>query len=188
MTVFRIRPAPIRAEQSFTLENGVLSGPGWQLPLNDVTDAIFVSYRAYGRMIWRLDLKQADITRRINTNLPAQGGAVTEEFAAFHGLVSALVAALDARQPGFQVGFGEHGIARHAIFGIGLISVLGGAGIGVAALSGGRGEAAAVPVLLLMFFGAMLIRANAPWQKPPRIDAGLLPPLLTHLAGGNPAD
>ncbi len=184
MTTFRFRPAPVRPEQRYTLQDGHLSGPDWDLALDDLTDLGFTSYRAYGRMIWRLDLTQGKTRHRINANLPVTGAATTDDFAAFHSLASALVDDLSRRNPDLQIGFGERGIARHAIFAMGVVSALGGLGIGLAASTNGRLVEAAVPALLLSVSGLGLARSNAPWAKPPLIDPASLPAVLTRLAAG----
>lgn len=190
MAEFRFRPAPVRSERVFRLEAETLtclkdSRAEWSLPLASVTDAAFVSYKSHGRMIWRLDLMSGDQTHPINANLPSRDAYLTEDFTAFHGLVNALGETL----PDQQILFGEHGRARKAIFAVGLLSALAGAGLFTAALLSGisssRLTEAAVPLLGLTLFGGLLIRAYNPWKRPPRIAVTLLPSILIYMAGGN---
>ncbi|SFL53202.1 hypothetical protein [Shimia aestuarii] len=189
MVEFRFRPAPVRSERVFRLDADRLTclkddRAEWSLQLANITDAAFASYKAHGRKIWRLDLMSGDETHHINANLPSRDAYLTDDFAAFHGLVSALGEAL----PDQQILFGEHGRARKAIFAVGLLSALAGAGLFTAALLSGvsssRLTEAAVPLLGLTLFGGLLIRAYNPWKRPPRIALTLLPPILTYMAGG----
>lgn len=184
MPTYLIRPAPARSEQSFTLTGGHLAGSDWDLDLDALTDIGFTSYAGYGRMIWRLDLEQGDQKHWINANLPKKGGAASADYVAFQKLATALVNDLAHRKPDVQIALGERGLSRHVIFGLGCGAALGGLGIGLAALSNGRGVEAALPAVLLIVFGVGLALSNAPWVKPRRIDPASLPAILTRLAGG----
>lgn len=161
----------------------------WDLPLTDVFGAGFVSYKAHGRMIWRLDLMSGNDTRHINVNLPASDAHMDESFIAFLDLATALVAVFEEVAPDLQVGFGEHGWSRKAMFSVGVVSALAGTGILVAALMSGistdRMAGAAVPLIGLAVLGGLLIRSNHPWKAPPKVAFGLLPQLLFYLAGGD---
>lgn len=182
MTTFRFRPAPLRPELSFTLKDGLLSGSGWDLSLLDLTDLRFTGYKAAGRLIWRLDLIEARVTRRINVSLPAADTRAHPDFAAFHALSVALNNGLNQHNPDLQLTLGETGVTRHVMFGLGLLSGLTGLGISIGAIANGRIVAAAIPALLLLLIGAGLLRSYWPWTTPRRVAPATLPDLLTDLA------
>ncbi|MEP2530841.1 hypothetical protein [Shimia sp.] len=197
MSDFRFQPTPFSSEWAFRLEAAQLTchkgdARQWSVRLSDIKRTAFVSYKSRGRMLWRLDLITADQTLHISTNLPTKDAYLDDNFTAFHGLATALATVLDALNPNMQVGVGEHGAARKAMFGIGIVSALGGAGLFVAALFTGvsstKMAGAAVPLLGLTVLGGMLIRSNHPWKAPTTVALTLLPQVLTYLAGSTPSE
>lgn len=193
MPEFSFRPNLLRSDWVFRLENDELTcfkdaAQEWRAALSKVTRAAFVSYKTHGRMIWRLDLITAEKAFHINCNLPASGAHETEDFSAFQALAAALSERLQDLHPDMQIGFGEHGRARKVMFGIGIVSAVGGGGMFLAAMATGvsssRLTEAAVPMLGMVILGGLLVRSNNPWKAPPNVPLSLFPQLLIYLAGG----
>lgn len=164
----------------------------WRLDWGDVAAAVVVEHTVRGTSMRRLDLLGRDgvVLRRLSCTGPPGAPVAGTEAGAYVLAMAAILDRLGERE--IAVTVGEYGRARVAIFAVGVVSVLGGFGIGVAALasgiSGDRLAGAAVPILLLVVFGLFLVRANAPWRKRPELPAGLVAVALRDLVEGQEPD
>ncbi|MDF0599978.1 hypothetical protein P1J78_04470 [Psychromarinibacter sp. C21-152] len=180
------RPAPLRAPRRYVLSGGQLTAEdGWSLPLAEVTDSAFVTHRARGNRMVRLDLRTGTETRRLALTVPEAGWPDGPEAATFRRLVLAVLRA----RPDLPVVTGEYGWGRLAFFGIGAVSLLGGPtlfGLALATgLSGDRLAGAAMPALLLTLIGALVGWSYRPWQRLPRVSAGALADALEQTTDTN---
>ena len=187
MERFVFKPAMFRGPTTYmvgprTLECREADGAvSRQLDWVDVRKAAFVEHSAHGAHLRRLDMMTGAGRRSVSCTGPDDPSTDTDAIAHL-GLVAAILDRLEQDDGGFDVTLGEFGKARLAMFFIGVLSALGSVGIAAAGLlSGlpsGRLTEAALPILLLFAFGAILALGNAPWRRPPEIRAALLARVL----------
>lgn len=168
----RFRPAPMRRAQTFRLEGtrlvrlDVSGAEDWALDLASVDRAVFVDFGAAKAPNRRLDLFAGGVRQRVAINAAGGLGAMREDMGAFLELCGAIFLALAEARPDLQIGLGEYGAARWALFGLGAIMVVGGGGILAAALAGGVSSSrlidAAVPLGMLVLVGGFIAWANRP--------------------------
>ncbi|WP_204115367.1 hypothetical protein [Shimia biformata] len=185
---FGIKPALLRTRRYFDLtEDGLAcrSRDGtldWQVAWPDLTRVVFVDHHVERQLMWRLDLICGDTVRRIAINIPEQGAKSDPDLAEFVDLIAGISEALAAARPEMRVSLGEYGRAKWGMLAVGVLSAVTGLGVLIAALVGGvstdRMAAAAVPMLLLMALGALVIRAHHPWQSAPEVPAASFAPIL----------
>jgi hypothetical protein len=175
MTVYGFKPALLRAELEFTLQDSVLTGPDWALDLRDVTAVSYAETSVRYVTNRYLELDANGQTRRVSQNIDTGAEAAREPFSE---LVVAILRDVHALYPDMQVSYGMRGNARLGMFIVGVLSLGVGAGLPIAALatgvSGDRLLAALVPSLLLVLLGMGFGWGNRPWQAPPSVSLAKL--------------
>ncbi len=176
---FEIKPALLAGRRTFEIGDGTVlcrskdGAVDWKVDLAQVEHAAFVEHNIRGALMWRFDLVAGGERRSISLTMSAGAAGLDPDRPVFLDLVEALCTALEAAQPGFQAGIGEYGKYRMMWFGLGVLSVLFGGGILVAALISGisadRLVAAGIWLGFLILLGLVLIRGYHPWQKPPLV-------------------
>jgi hypothetical protein len=183
------RPAPLRGVQEWALKGTVLHAPDGRLELSQVRQARLVDKVIYGSRMRRLDLKTASGTTRIALSISRFAGHQESNLTAHLGLMRAVARRLAVIRPDLSVEIGESGGARLIMFGIGLVTLLSAVGMIVAMLMTGlstdRMAAAAVPMLMLLALGALLVKANHPWRTLPSVPVATLDAVLDGLVGAD---
>lgn len=185
---FLIKPALLRGRRYFDLDEHGLAcrtrdgALDWQIAWTDLTRIVFVDHHINRQLMWRLDLISGDVTRRIAINLPEDGAKSNPDLAEFVDLIAGVTDTVATVRPDMRVSLGEYGRAKWGMLSVGALSVLAGLGILLAALVGGvstdRLAGAAVPMLVLIALGALVIRAHHPWQTPPEVPAASFAPII----------
>lgn len=168
MTEYRFRTALLQGKRAYRLDGGVLSALGrhgtqeWQLDLGRVKRAVFVDLGRASTPIRRLDLFGPEGLRRISINSAV--GGMDEDRAEFAALAAAVCRELAEARPDAGVEVGEYGVSRLVMLGIGLVCLVGGAGLLVASAisSPARIAEAAVPIGVLLLVGGALTWGNRP--------------------------
>ncbi|SMX43236.1 hypothetical protein [Maliponia aquimaris] len=181
------RPAALRARAEWRLDGDVLTGPQGRGDLGQVERAVFVETILRGTRMRRLDLVGPEGLTRIALNCSALLPPDDPDRAAHRALCLAVARRLAERTPDLPVALAETGAVRALWFGIGVMSMLAGPGIGIAALASGvstdRLPAMAFPVLLLGALGAVLMWSNQPWKTAPTVPVSVLPKLIEAMDG-----
>lgn len=184
---FSFRPAPLRGPRDWRLEGGLLQGPDGACDLAQVTGARFVEMVVRGIRMRRLDLSGPEGLTRIAINSAEGLPPGDPDRAAHRALCVAVCQRLAERAPDLPVTLGESGAIRRVWFGIGILSLLMGPGIGIAALStgvsGDRLAAIVLPVAMLGLLGLYLMTSFNPWRKLPEVPVSGLPALLEAMDG-----
>lgn len=182
---FSFRPAPLRQAVEWRLDGDALEGPDGSFDLSRIERATFVETPIRGMRMRRLDLGGTEGVCRIAINSTRGLPPEDPDRAAHQDLCRAVAARLADRAPDLPVTIGERGAIRAIWFGLGVVSLLAGLGLGVGALasglSGDRLIGAAVPLVLLTLLGGLLMSGCNPWRKPPQIPVEALPALLDTL-------
>ncbi|WP_417206890.1 hypothetical protein [Antarctobacter sp.] len=186
---FTFRRAPLRAATGWRLEGDLLIGPPEcpvpRCALTEIEAAVFVDMSVQFMRLRRLDLIGPSGPFRIAINARRGLPPDDPDRAAHRALCQAVATRLAERAPDLPVRIGESGGLRRVWFGIGLLSLLTGLGIGAAALATGvrsdRLVGMAVPLAALAVFGGMLLHRYAPWRKQAEIPVSALPALLAAL-------
>lgn len=174
------KPALLKQAHRFSLTNGVLSqsegaDAPWSLALDSVEGAVFVQQTFQKQRFTRLDLTAAEVTRTLAISAPVQSWRQQRDVRSFLALASAVAGGLETAQPGFQIAMGEHGSARLIMFVIGVLTSLAAIFLFVLALvtgvSGDRLIAGGSVMVLMLIFGAVLLKAYWPWAKPRLVPA-----------------
>lgn len=184
---FAFKPALLAARVHVALDASGLSCSDaageehWCLDWSDIAGAAVVCLAVKGYQMRRLDLLDDDGRRLRSLSCTSPTAVRPDEDTNAAAHIELMVAVLDrlaGRDPDMSVQFGEYGRYRHAIFAVGVVSLLGGLGLGLAAVMTGvatdKLAAAAVPVLLLSLLGATLVRNNAPWTPPITVSPALM--------------
>lgn len=185
---YSFKPALLRGERTYRLVGRALTlHDGTEVDLAAVTAAGFVNHTLRRSRIMRLDLYLGEEKHSIGYN-GAEGAWQTDPHArAFLMLVRDVLASVSGLQPDFVVRLGETGGIRMAMFVIGVLSALGGGGLFVTALASGvsadRLSAAALPTLLMLGLGAVLVRAYWPWRAAPTGTAGAVATVVDEVIG-----
>lgn len=190
--VYSFRPAPLRGPQDWRLEEGRrLIGPDGPCDLSGVARARFIDSTMRGLRMRRLDLIGPDgLMCRIALNsrkgLPPQD----PDRAAHRALCLDVLRTLTAQTPDLPVALKETGALRVLWFGIGLLALIAGPGIAIAAVATGvdadRLIPMLVPVLLLGAFGAFIAWTHAPWRKVPSLPVSIMPTIIETMDGVAP--
>lgn len=194
MTGFSYQPAPLASRRVFEAGPRALicrDAEGqelWRLDWQDVTAAGFVEHQVKGARMRRLDLVagKGRPHRSIGYTGPPGDPAADPDGVVHLDLMAECLDRLAGLDDGFRVSIGEYGRARLAIFAIGLVSAGGAAVLAGAALASGmpadRMGGAAVPLLLMLGFGAVLVWSNAPWRAVPKAPARIFAQALRRSA------
>lgn len=133
----------------------------------------------------RLDIDLPSKTTRIALNTSAGTTPSDPDRAAHFALIRSVAATLAEQKPDLPVAIGEGSAARKAMFVVGLLAIIFGLGIPIAALMTGvsadRMVEASVPILALGGFGVWIAWANAPWRARPTLPAVALPAMIDAL-------
>lgn len=191
--LFEIKPALLAGRRVYDIAGGMVicrdpdGHEHWRVDLRAVTHAAFVDHTIRGQHMWRFDLVCGAERYTIAWTHGVAGAAQNPDRAVFVDLVAALCQALDTAQPGFEAGLGEYGRYRMLWFAVGVLSLLSGAGILIAAIATGvsldRLATASVGLGLLMLLGLFVIRAYHPWQTPPKVPVATLAQIVRVWAG-----
>lgn len=170
-----------------TLDGSLLSGPRESLDLTQVTGARLVDNRIRRSLMRRLELTHPKGTFTIAINIARNTPADDPDLASHRALIRAVATQLAAQDPHMPVAIGEGPRARLAMFIVGVLALLIGLGIGIAAsitgISGDRMAAAAAPMLALIALGVITVQSNRPWGDDPQIPAATLPLMIDALDG-----
>lgn len=181
------RPALLRAPAEWRLDGDVLTGPQGRRDLGQVERAVFVETMLRGTRMRRLDLVGPEGLTRIALNIGAGRPVDDPDRAAHRALCMAVATRLAARAPDLPVALAETGAVRALWFGIGVLALLAGPGIGITALATGvsadRLGAVAFPALMLGALGAVLMWSNQPWKTPPTVPVSILPKVIEAMDG-----
>lgn len=151
----------------------------WRMTWSEIQAAAFVDHKIKGLRMRRLDLIGSGKGQKQSISCTgAPGGPAADPEASAHlRLVADILDRLAAHRPGFEIGLGEYGKSRLAMFAIGVVSA--GAAIVLFGLmlangvSVGRMGEAAVPLIILFIFGALLVFRQTPWRPVPQVSAAL---------------
>ena len=181
---FDIQPALLTGRRIYEIDGHTLrctrsnGSVDWTVNLKKVDYAAFVEHTVQRNLMWRFDLVIDGNRESISLTMNAGTAGFDPDRPVFVDLVEALCTALEEVQPGFEAGVGEYGGYRTAWFVLGLLSLLTGGGILIAALVTGvsvdRLMGAAVGMGLLILMGLVLIRQYHPWQEVPKVPATTL--------------
>ncbi|WP_323771044.1 hypothetical protein [Antarctobacter sp.] len=182
---FTFRLGPIGKTVTWRLEGDLLTGPHGTCDLSGIETAGFVDTTVQLMRMRRLDLKGPSGVCRISINTRRGLPPDDPNRAAHSALCRRVADRLSARAPDLTVTLGESGAMRALWFGIGVLSLVMGLGIGGAALATGVSSDRLVgmiaPVAVLALFGGVLMHRHAPWRKQPDIPVSELPALLDLL-------
>ncbi|MBV6635677.1 MAG: hypothetical protein KI788_07215 [Mameliella sp.] len=182
---YSFRPAPLRGPQDWQLDGDTLTGPQGTLDLSTVDQATLVDSKVQLTRMRRLDLTTPSglIRIAINSRLGLPGDH--PDRAAHRTLCSAVAERLARHAPDLPVRIGETGRLSMVWFGIGVLALVMGPGLGIAALATGvdadRLVGMVVPVAALALFGAVIMHGHAPWRRRPEVPVSTLPALLERL-------
>ncbi|WP_089276907.1 hypothetical protein [Antarctobacter heliothermus] len=182
---FTFRLAPIGKTVTWRLEGDLLTGPQGTCDLTGIETANFVDTTVQLIRMRRLDLRGASGLCRISVNTRLGLPPDDPNRAAHRALCRRVSEHLSSRAPDLPVKIGEAGAIRALWFGIGVLSLVMGLGIGIAALATGvssdRLLGMIVPVTLLALFGAVLMHRHALWRTPLEIPVSALPAIVDLL-------
>lgn len=186
---YTFKPALLRGERTYRLDDATLVlHDGTRIDLAALTGAGFVNQAISRNRMMRLDLRLGEDRHSIGYNTAEAAWRDDPDARAFLALVRDVLRALAETRPDFEVTLGETGRGRMAMFIAGAVSALFGAALFVAALATGistdRMVAAAVPMLLLLALGAVIIRAYWPWRAPPTGTAGAVAKVVDQVIDG----
>ena len=146
-----------------------------EVRLADVVDVRFADVRVRYTVQRRLELVTEAGVFRLSISTTTGTEPSEEPVASYLAGAARLLDALHEQRPELDVEMGEGRRMRIVWFSIGAFSVLMSAGILVAALltgvDGDKMAGAAVPMLVLAAFGAVMMRSNVPWAPWPRLSS-----------------
>ncbi|THD75660.1 hypothetical protein E7681_04180 [Thalassobius vesicularis] len=161
-----MRPTQVYRVDGATLTRLENDAPLWQLDLSAVSSVSYAQTSVSGVTSRYLQLEAEGQTRRLS-----QTGAPSGPGDDFTTLITTVLRALHAARPEIQIGWGIRGRARVVMFVLGVLCLLVGIGLPVAAIASGvssdRFAAAALPSLLLLALGVVFSWANRPWEPLP---------------------
>lgn len=184
---FRFKPALLKAEREFELDGPLLRADDQTLDLRYVTAVAYAETTVQYTTNRYLELDIAGHTHRIGQNLDASAGPEARQ--PFSHLVVAILRALDELHPDLRVTYGMRGGARIGMFIVGVLCLIAGLVLPIAAVasgvSGDRMAAAALPSILLFLLGVAFAWSNRPWKKPPRVKLSKLIDALDAATGSS---
>lgn len=176
---FRYKPALLARHQVVVVGTEALElrddagHAKWRLAWPDVVGAAFVEHTMRGMRMSRLDLKTAGRTRSFACTVGAEQPWRDENHVVFRAAVEVVARRLADNAPAPQVIMGEYGKGRIAMFVVGALTGLAGAGLAVAAVMTGRGDRvlgeAFVPIVFMLLMGLLIGWTNWPWRPRPRV-------------------
>lgn len=170
MTTYRFKPALLRAEQEYRLDQSALKTEDWELDLRHVSAVNYAETTVNYTTTRHLEMDANGQTYQVSQTTDASH---LDDRAPFSTLVVAILRALGDLHPDLHVSFGLRKGARTGMFVVGMLSLLAGLALPVAALATGvssnRFMAAAVPSAVLILLGLAFGWTNRPWQAPPRV-------------------
>lgn len=183
---FTWKPALLARPDTLTLDGTTASLDGdWTLDLTTVEDAALDNRVLKGNRMVRLDLFTPETRHSLGYNGSARGYANDADARTHLAACAALLAALDAAQPGKEVALGVIRGGRWGMFSVGLGALAFGLILAIAALASGiasdRLIEAAIPTLFLLLMGGILTYGNWPWRARPRVHAAALARTLDEM-------
>lgn len=180
---FEFKTALLSGRDNWTLDAGFLTRNGELFcSLDNVKRARFAQMTVrYSHSSW-LDLHFEDRRQRISCNMHP-GDESNREFLS---LCSAILSDLATRKPGMSVAFGAGGGVRLAMFVIGVVALVCGLGMVMAAAMGGVREERVLFAMVFgggfALFGAALGWTYRPWAAPVTLPIGTARDVLAGLA------
>jgi hypothetical protein len=186
---YAFKPALLRGKRTYALDAAVLTlHDDTSVELAAITGAGFVNQSLSRNRIMRLDLWVGSVKHSIGYNSAEAAWRTDPNAHAFLRLVRDVLLALAEARPDLLVTLGETGRARFAMFLVGVVSAVFGVALFVAALATGistdRIAAGAIPMLLMLALGAMIMRAYWPWRAPPTGTAGAVANVVDQVIEG----
>lgn len=190
---YAFKPALLRGTRTYALDGVVLTlHDDSRVDLAAITGAGFVNHSLSRNRIMRLDLWAGTEKHSIGYNTAEAAWRSDPDARAFLRLVRDVLRTVAEARPDLEVTLGETGKGRFAMFLVGVVSAVFGVALFVAALATGissdRIAAGAIPMLLLLAFGGMIIRAYWPWRAPPTGKAGAVANVVDQVIDGLEAD
>lgn len=191
-TEFTFKPALLRAPVRHALTQAALilhDSDGAQvdrLAWEAITGGAFVEMRAQGAFrMRRLDLFHPGGTLSLSCTAPDGDLSPGTDAGKHWALMIAVLERLATEDRGIRFNIGEYGRGRVAMFGVGLFSALTAVGLGIVMLATGvsvdKMTGAALPLVLMLGFGGVLMSKHAPWRPPPAFEAGALAQVLAAM-------
>ncbi len=186
---YAFKPALLRARRTYRLDDTTLFlHDDTPVDLAAITGAGFVNHSVSRNRIMRLDLWVGAQKHSIGYNAAEAAWRIDPDARDFLRLVRDVLGALAETRPDLEVTLGEVGKARFAMFLVGVVSAVFGVALLVAALATGistdRVAAGAIPMLLMLALGAIIIRTNWPWRAPPTGKAGAVANVVDQVIDG----
>ncbi|TYB82468.1 hypothetical protein [Maritimibacter fusiformis] len=186
---YAFKPALLRARRTYRLDDTTLFlRDDTPVDLAAITGAGFVNHSVSRNRIMRLDLWVGAEKHSIGYNAAEAAWRIDPDARDFLRLVRDVLGALAETRPDLEVTLGEVGKARFAMFLVGVVSAVIGVALFVAALATGistdRVAAGAIPMLLMLALGAIIIRTNWPWRAPPTGKAGAVADVVDQVIDG----
>lgn len=195
MTQFSYKPALLIGPYTYDLTDEAVictdksGAEKWRMEWGDVYRATYVEHFIKSSRMRRLDLAGAPgkLSCSISFTGPKGDPMQNADGAEHLRLLVAILKKLSDRTEGFQVSVGEHGKSRLIMFIIGVLTLLFGVGLGGFVLAAGVSSSkladGAIPMLLMVAFGAGLIWKNAPWRPVPQLSASVFVNALEGITG-----
>lgn len=157
----------------------------WRLAWADISRVAFVEHTIRGSRLSRIDLITRNDAQKhsLGRTTDAAGSMSDPDYVSFLSAVGAIANRLGEVAPELPVTIGEYGRSRIAMFTIGVLCLIFGVGIGIAALADGRGDRimgeAMAPLALMILFGIFYSWQNAPWRARESLPAKLFATVFT---------
>lgn len=149
----------------------------WRLAWPDISRAAFVEHTIRGSRLSRIDLITAKDAQKVSLSRTtyAARSMSDPDYVSFLSAVGAIATRLGEVAPDLPVTIGEYGRSRLAMFIVGALCLIGGVGIGIAALADGRGDRlmgeAMTPLALMILVGIFYSWKHAPWRASESLSA-----------------
>lgn len=185
MQTFTFKPALLRAPRSYAVDEKGLTCTArdgktlFALDWADMTGAALVDQVVGRNHIRRFELMRKGGGKAVIAQTgPRRAVPGDPDVAAYLDLVTTVLTRMAERDESLTVQVGSHGAARMSMFAVGVLSLLGGAGLGIAMLATGvsldRMEVAAMPLLFMLALGGFTVYGNWPWRPVPSFPVGEL--------------
>ncbi len=186
---YAFKPALLRGRRTYGLDGTLLTlHDDTRLDLAAITGAGFVNHALSRNRIMRLDLWIDGAKHGIGYNTAETAWRTDPDAREFLRLVRDVLRVLAEVRPDLAVTLGETGKGRFAMFLAGVVAAVFGVALFVAALATGistdRMAAGAIPMLLLLAMGAVIIRAYWPWRAPRTGKAGAVADVVDQAIAG----